>query len=136
MEVAMSKQTPAWLTTELEWGLHETSAPPELWDRVIAAQRVRRAPRKQTLPTLAWAAAVLVVAIGLASAYRQSDQSDQAVTLQALSGTSQIAGLHCQNPAEPHAWIRAASDTRNDLRDRTRGNISSSVMGCKLCHLD
>lgn len=142
----MRKPTPAWLTTELEWGLHETSAPPELWDRVVAAQRVRRGTPGRSRPVLAWAAAIamLVVAIGFASAYRQSTGSDRALAFPAAQGASQIAGLHCQNPAELRAWVRADSDVRNSPHDRTSvqrftliANTSADFQtGCKLCHLD
>ncbi|HEX5229528.1 MAG TPA: hypothetical protein VFW44_17575 [Bryobacteraceae bacterium] len=128
----MSKPTPAWLTTELEWGLHETSAPPELWDRVMAAQQVRPVPREVVRPRLIWAwaaAALLVIAIGLASTYRRSAESDQALALRALSGASQIAGFHCQNPAQLRAWVRA--QTGLDLPLRPDASASIELIGAQ-----
>ncbi|HEX5227384.1 MAG TPA: hypothetical protein VFW44_06720 [Bryobacteraceae bacterium] len=136
----MSKPTPAWLTTELEWGLHETSAPPELWDRVIGTQRVRSEPRGHARPLLVWAAAALmIVAIGLTSAYRRSAETHPVFTYQ-------ITGLHCQNPAELRAWVRADSEIRTSTpRPWVTGNrkfvlASNSApdlqISCKLCHLD
>lgn len=126
----MYNDTPAWLASELEWGLRETSAPAELWDRVRAAQ-VRPAPQKRTNLGLVWAmaAALTVVALGLSLRYRQSAASDEALALRALSGASQIAGFHCENPAQLRAWVRATAGL--DLPLRAEASPSIQLIGAQ-----
>jgi len=107
----MHKETHTWLTPELEWGLRETSAPPELWDRVQAAQV---APRRKTSYVLVWAtaAAAVLLAVGVSRAHRTSAASDV-----------QQAGIHCQNPAQLRAWVRAKTGMDVPLRDATASSV-------------
>lgn len=127
----MYKGTPAWLATELQWELRETSTPAELWDRVCAAQQVRPTPSKRINPALIWATAatLVVIAAGLTAAYRQSAGSDRALALQALNGASEIAGFHCENPAQLRAWVRA--NTGIDLPLQANSSRSIQLIGAK-----
>lgn len=92
------------LEGELQRGLRGVSAPPELWDRIQAAQV---APPQSTRSNrgLVWAmaAGVVLAAVSL-SLVRATDES---TALQALAGDSQQIAFHCQNPARLRAWVRA-----------------------------
>lgn len=126
----MHKETPAWLPAELQWGLRETSAPPELWDRICAAEQIRPAPRRQIRPVLVWAtAAVVVIVAGLTAAYRQSAGSDRVLALRALNGTSGMPGFRCENPAQLRAWVRA--NTGLDLPLRADASRSIQLIGAQ-----
>jgi hypothetical protein len=92
-----------WLEAELERGLSEVAAPPELWNRVQSAgvMRPQESSRK-----LIWA---LALAIGLA-----------AVGLSLVRSTvrkeSQAMAFRCQNPAELRAWVKANTGLDVPLR--------------------
>jgi len=136
----MYKDTPAWLAAELEWGLRETSAPAELWNRIEEARRVAVEPHKRMGIGLVWAMAAAFVLASLVLPIG----SHQALALRALSSPSGVAGLHCGNPAELRAWARKSGSVSNSPHDLARGNLSSWAMdnpadlqlACKLCHLD
>jgi hypothetical protein len=82
-----------WLAPELEHGLREVAAPPELWDRVQSS-RVVRAP--ESSHRLVWALALTVVLTAALSLVRSPMRQD-----------SQALAFHCQNPAELRAWVKA-----------------------------
>ena len=107
----MHKETHAWLTPELEWGLRETSAPPELWDRVQAG---RIAPRRKTPHVLVWATATVAVLLagGLSRAYRAN-----------APGDLQRSSIRCQNPAQLRAWVRARTGMDVPLRSATASPV-------------
>jgi hypothetical protein len=100
-----------WLEPELQRGLREVSAPPELWDRVRAAQ----APQsRRTHRGLVWAMAATVVLAAVALSLVRSP--DETAALQALAGDSQQMAFHCQNPAQLRAWVRASTGLDVPLR--------------------
>jgi hypothetical protein len=87
------------LEGDLTQALRGVSAPPELWDRVQAAQ-VRKPARRNGNRPFVWAmaAAVALVAVGLSTVHRQS-----------IVGDSKQIAFHCQNPAQLRAWVRAST---------------------------
>jgi hypothetical protein len=107
----MVKETNTRLASELQWGLRETSAPPELWDRVQAG---RFAARRKTPHVWVWAtAAVAVLAVvGASSAYRTRGPGDL-----------QRTGIHCQNPAQLRAWVRAKTGINVPLRAASASSV-------------
>jgi hypothetical protein len=107
MEAAMHN----WLEPELQRGLREVSAPPELWDRVRAAQAPQSRPSNRGL-VWAMAATVVLAAVSL-SLVRSPDET---AALQALAGDSQEIAFHCQNPAQLRAWVRANTGLDVPLR--------------------
>jgi hypothetical protein len=129
------------LERELQQGLRGVTAPPELWDRVQAAQgsslntpalcgdSVERsysaegrynalAPSGRPNPILVWALAASVgfIALGLASIYRESVVGDEAMALRALADDSHNVAFHCQNPSQLRAWVRANTGINLPLR--------------------
>lgn len=104
----MVKETNTRLASELQWGLREMNAPPELWDRVQAG---RFAPRRKTSSVLIWATAAVGVlfAIGV---YRTTTPGDLP-----------HAGIRCQNPAQLRAWVRAKTGIDVPLRAATLSSI-------------
>lgn len=111
------------LERELQQGLRNVAAPPELWERVMAARSTRSARTLRPGDTtafdtsnhkLVWALAaiVVVIAVGLASLYRERLTSDEALALRALATDSHFA-FRCQNPAQLRAW--ASANTGLDL---------------------
>jgi hypothetical protein len=99
-----------WLAPELEHGLREVAAPPELWDRVGSA-RARRPPKSTR--GLVWALALTVVlAAGAWSLVRSPVRQD-----------SQSIAFHCQNPAELRAWVKAKTGIDVPLRGAPPASI-------------
>jgi len=121
----MYKDAPAWLTAELEWGLRETAAPAELWNRIAEARRVAVEPRKGMGAGLVWAmaATVALMAVGLSFVYRESTGNDRALAMRALSSASQISGFRCENPAQLRAWVRAKTGLDLPLRQDAAPSI-------------
>jgi hypothetical protein len=97
--VAMSE----WLEPELQRGLRQVAAPPELWDRVRSARSVRP---QEISRRLVWAMAATValaaVALSLISAPMRKDSGRGA--------------FYCQNPAQLRAWVRANAGLDVPLR--------------------
>jgi hypothetical protein len=116
------------LEPELQKGLRPVTAPPELWDRLKAAQV---APPRRTNQKVVWAmaAAVVLIAVGLSSVYRESVAGDEASALQALATDSQRIAFHCQNPAQLRAWVRAK--TGLDLPLRAESSPSIQLIGAQ-----
>jgi hypothetical protein len=100
-----------WLAPELEHGLREVSAPPELWDRVQSARAAR--PQESTRG-LVWALALSVVlaSVALLSLLRSPVRQD-----------SQIIAFRCQNPAELRAWVKAKTGIDVPLRGAPPASI-------------
>lgn len=107
----MVKETNTRLVSELQGGLRETSAPPELWDRVQAG---RFAPRRKTSSVLVWATAAVAVLLifAVSRAYRATTPGDLP-----------HAGFQCQNPAQLRAWVRAKTGIDVPLRAATASSI-------------
>lgn len=106
------------LESDLREGLRGVTAPPELWDRVQAAQvpQSRRGNRG-----LVWAMAVTVVLAAVALSLVRSP--DEALAIQALTDGSQRIAFHCQNPAQLRAWVRANTGLDVPLRAATPASI-------------
>src|ERR1700722_12319333 len=83
------------LEGDLTQALRGVSAPPELWDRIQAAQ-VRPPARPYRPFVWATAAAVALIAVALSTVHRQSIDS-------------QAIPFPCQNPAQLRAWVRAST---------------------------
>ncbi len=98
-----------WLAPELEHGLREVTAPPELWDRVQSA-RVMRPP--QSSHRLVWALALTVVLMAALSLLRSPVRRD-----------SQTIAFRCQNPAELRAWVKAKTGIDVALRGAPPASI-------------
>jgi len=102
-----------WLEPQLQDGLREVAAPPELWDRVRAA---RVTPPKQSSRKLVWAMAaavvVAVVALSMLPARRET-----------ITGASQRIDFHCQNPAQLRAWVKAHTGLDVPLRSAPPATI-------------
>jgi hypothetical protein len=98
------------LEPELQRGLREVTAPPELWDRV---QSPRTVPRGASNRGVVWAmaATVVLIAIGLSAVHRDN------VGLPALTGD------RCQNPAQLRAWVRAKTGLDLPLRAESSPSI-------------
>jgi hypothetical protein len=111
-----------WLEPELQRGLRGVTAPPELWDRLQAAQ-VKPPARNNHALVWAMAATVALVAVGLSTVHRQSIGGDEAFALHALAGDSQRVAFHCQNPAELRAWVRAKTGLDVPLREESSPSI-------------
>lgn len=111
-----------WLEPELQRGLRGVAAPPELWDRLQAAQ-VEKPVRTNRALVWAMAASVALGAVGLSTVRRQSIGSDEAFALRALAGDSQRVVFHCQNPAQLRAWVRAKTGLDVPLRDESSPSI-------------
>jgi hypothetical protein len=109
------------LERELHVGLREVSAPAELWDRIQAPQSARLVQSRG--PVWAIAAAVVLVAVGLSLLYarRQSIAADN---------ESPKIALHCENPAQLRAWVRAR--TGLDLPLRADASPSIQLIGADI----
>lgn len=92
-----------WLAPELEHGLREVTAPPELWDRLQSA-RAARPPENTRRLVWALALTVVVAAVGLS------------LVRSPLHQGSQTIAFHCQNPAELRAWVKAKTGIDVPLR--------------------
>lgn len=92
-----------WLEPELQRGLGEVTAPPELWDRVQGAKAVSSRENNRML-VWAMAAAVVVMAVGLSVLRRESVAS------------TPLTSDRCQNPAQLRAWVRAQTGLDLPLR--------------------
>ncbi len=99
-----------WLEPELEHGLREVAAPPELWDRVQSARAVR--PPESTR-RLVWALALSVVLAAVALSLVRSP----------VRRDSQTIAIHCQNPAELRAWVKAKTGIDVPLRGAPPASI-------------
>lgn len=123
-----------WLEPELQRGLRGVTAPPELWDRLQAAQAGKSARKNYRRVNRAWvwamAATVALVAIGLSTVHRQSVVGDEAFALRALDGDSRQLAFHCQNPAELRAWVRA--NTGLDVPLRLEPSPSIQLIGARM----
>jgi hypothetical protein len=115
----------AWLESELRRGLYQVSAPPQLWERVQQAQSAPAVVRRKARRALVWAMAASALLIGVGMA-----------TVKASIGgarwkpDSQSVALHCQNPAELRAWVRAR--TGLDLPLRAEASPSIQLIGAQL----
>ena len=107
-----------WLEPELEWGLRQVSAPPELWDRVQTASLLDTPPA-----TFRWglvwatAAAAIVIATSATLMHLQRAGSDEALAMRALQADSKLGGFQCENPARLREWVRAKTGLDVPLRD-------------------
>ena len=101
-----------WLEPELQRGLREVTAPPELWDRI---QLPRVAHSNGNLRFVwAMATAVVLIAVGLSVIHRESVAGDN---------DSRRIGFHCQNPAQLRAWVKANTGLDVPLRDAPPASI-------------
>jgi hypothetical protein len=110
------------LERELRQGLRSVTAPPELWDRVRAAQ-FTKPPRSNRRLVWALAAGVALIAVGLSVVQRESVVGDEAFALRALASDSQRIAFHCQNPAQLRAWVRAQTGLDVPLRANPPASI-------------
>ena len=123
----------SWLEPELERGLRNVTAPPDLWDRVQAARAATTHPRPITPPRLltwAMAATVTVMAIGVSVVERRNVVS---------AGEPQRFADHCENPAELRAYARANPGLEVVSRSAPaplRVSVQQNSLACNLCHLD
>lgn len=117
------------LEGDLSQALRGVKAPPELWDRIQAAQ-VRKPVRRNRPLVWAMAAAVALLAAGLSTVRRQSIVSDEAFALRALNSDSQRIAFHCQNPAQLRAWVRA--NTGLDLPLPAQLSPSVQLVGAQM----
>jgi hypothetical protein len=85
------------LEPELERALHGVAAPPELWERVLAAQ-ARQPSRSNRRLVWALAATVVLAAVALSMLPARRET---------IAGNSQLIAFHCQNPAQLRAWVKA-----------------------------
>jgi hypothetical protein len=96
--------------SELQLALRQVTAPPELWDRVQSA----RVSRPQTTSRgFVWALALAVVLVAVALSRVQSPVRQE----------SQQLALHCQNPAQLRAWVKANTKLDVPLRDVPAASI-------------
>jgi hypothetical protein len=93
-----------WLAPELEDGLREVTAPPELWDRVQSA-RVMRSPESNRRLVWALALSFVLASVALLSLFRWPVRQD-----------SQTVAFQCQNPAQLRAWVKAKTGIDVPLR--------------------
>jgi hypothetical protein len=84
----------------LQRALHGVTAPPELWD-LVQSERVGRPPHASR--GLIWAIAATVVLATLALSKLPAVRSQQ-------------MALHCQNPAQLRAWVKANTGFNVPLR--------------------
>jgi hypothetical protein len=99
-----------WLEPELQRGLREVTAPPELWDRIQSPKTVPLGANNRRL-VWAMAATVVLIAIGLSAVHRDN------------TGLPALTSDRCQNPAQLRAWVRA----RTGLDLPFRADSSPSV---------
>ncbi len=105
-----------WLEPELQRGLREVTAPPELWDRIQSAKTVPPGVSNRRA-VWAMAATVVLIAIGMSAFHRDN------VTLPAQTSD------RCQNPAQLRAWVRAR--TGLDLPLRADSSSSIQLIGAR-----
>ena len=132
-----------WLESELQKGLCQVSAPPQLWDRVQRGQSSSAGPRRKAGHALVWAVAAAAVLIGVGLAKVSASMGGTR-----LDNDSRISALHCENPAQLHSWARAKTGLTLPLRPDSSpsiqltgaqtvdGSPASLQLACKLCHLD
>ena len=89
---------PEWLESELQRGLREVKAPPDLWDRVQAGRAVQPNPRPRRL---VWAMAATVILAAVALSYQARRGGVSTVI------DSSTLAFHCENPSQLRAWVRA-----------------------------
>jgi hypothetical protein len=102
-----------WLEPELQRGLREVAAPPELWDRIQGSKTVAP-PQSNRLLVWAMAAAVAITAVGLSLIHRDN------------VAHAPLTSDHCQNPAQLRAWVRAK--TGLDLPFRADASASIQLI--------
>jgi hypothetical protein len=102
----MEAVMPEWLESELQRGLREVTAPPDLWDRVQGARLVPTDPRPRKLT---WAMAATVILAAVALSILPGRRATNALD-------SQSNALYCQNPAQLRAWVRAKTGLDVPLR--------------------
>jgi hypothetical protein len=100
-----------WLAPELEHGLREVTAPPELWDRLQSA-RLARPPASARRLVWALAPSLVLASVALLSLLRSPVRQD-----------SQAIAFHCQNPAELRAWVKAKTGLDVPLRGAPPASI-------------
>ena len=105
-----------WLESELQRGMRQVTAPPDLWDRVQNSKAVSSRKEKRIL-VWAMAAAVVVMAIGLSVMHRDN------------VGYTPLTSDHCQNPAQLRAWVRAK--TGLDLPFRADSSASIQLISAR-----
>ncbi|MGP0072402.1 MAG: hypothetical protein ACLPWF_10780 [Bryobacteraceae bacterium] len=108
----------AWLESELQRGLRGVNAPPQLWDRVQRAQLAFAGPRRKARHALVWAvaAAALLIGVGLAKV-------SAGIGGLRLERDSHTSALHCENPAQLRAWVRAKTGLNLPLRPDSSPSI-------------
>jgi hypothetical protein len=122
----------SWLGPELERGLRNVTAPPELWDRIQALQDgAPQIERSHASRHFVWAAAasVALMTVGLSIIHRES----------VAAGDPQRFAAHCENPAELRAYARANPGLEVVSRSAPlplRASVQQSGLACNLCHLD
>jgi hypothetical protein len=99
------------LESELQRGLREVTAPPELWDRIQTPQIPQSNGSNRGL---VWAMAATVVLAAVALSLVRS--SDEVSAVRALASNSQRIAFHCQNPAQLRAWVKATTGLDVPLR--------------------
>jgi hypothetical protein len=100
------------LELELQRGLREVSAPPELWDRVQSSRRDLNRTEERSRK-LVWALVPTVVLATVAlSLVRPPVRQD-----------SQPIAFHCQNPAQLRAWVKANTGLDVPLRAAPAASI-------------
>jgi hypothetical protein len=105
---------PEWLESELQRGLREVTAPPDLWDRVQAA----RVPQPNSRPrrlVLAMAATVTLAALALSHQARRD-------RISAVMDSPELA-FHCENPAQLRAWVKANTGLDVPMRSSLPASI-------------
>jgi hypothetical protein len=112
------------LERELQQGLRSVTAPPELWERVRAAQALQPGEGNRGL-VWALAMAVFLAAVAL-SLVRPPDE---AFAIRALADGSPGIAFRCQNPAQIRAWVRA--NTGLDLPLRDGPSLSIQLIGAQ-----
>lgn len=105
-----------WLEPELQRGLSEVTAPPELWSRVQSA-RVSRPPESSRRLIWALALTVVLAAVPLSLVRLPVHKNSQSVE------------FHCQNPAELRAWVKA--NTGIDVPLRATPPVSIRLIGAR-----
>lgn len=125
-EVAVHKpETSQGLAPELQWGLREVSAPPELWERVQAARVFESSPVKPFRWGLVWAtaAAAILIATSATLVHLQRAGGDEALAMRALNDQPKLFELQCENPARLRAWVRAKTGLDLPLREEASPGI-------------
>lgn len=124
-------ETSQWLERELELGLRELTAPPELWDRIQAASVVETVSPTAFRWGLVWATAAAAILIATAATYvhLQRANSDEALAMRALNAGSTSIAFRCENPARLRAWVRA--NTGLDLPLRPEMSPSIELIGAR-----